>query len=70
MLQTILIPREVPLVNAIRWLKEHNYLAYKVDYTKDYMRFRQRKPKKNLAYYSIKFNLDGVDKPGYLVYQE
>jgi len=49
-LQSILIPKTWSLSVARNWLKDHNYKSSKVDLIKDYWRFRQVNPRKNVRY--------------------
>jgi hypothetical protein len=46
---------------AIAWLDSHNHLHYKVDITKNKLRFRQYPPKRDEHYRIIKLGLSGIE---------
>lgn len=43
--QSVLIPRIIPLNEAIKWVKSHNFKVKKIDTTDRFYRFRQYTPK-------------------------
>lgn len=55
-LQTILVPKNFSLSSAMMWVLDHNYKINKIEYTENFYRFRQRRPRKLAKYYSIKLN--------------
>lgn len=60
-LQTILVPSsKFSLKEAIEWIKKHNHKVTKVHITKNYYKFRQSLPKKNVNYYSYKLPNDVI----------
>ena len=50
--QSVLVPKSVPIENAVGWVISHGYVVLKIDITDKFYRFRQYTPKKTEKYYT------------------
>ena len=52
-IQSVLVPHDWSMNEAISWVLKHGYVAKKVDTTDNYHRFRQMEPRQGSFYSTI-----------------